>query len=201
MPYTAAKPQRPETDDELRARIPGWGADADHANRPSVPKERFDPGATGAHWEFPDQQEPAGYRERSIEHEFLTPVFGTTAPLKGFSGAMRRYAYERFSEGRAAHWLILLASDRVDTIESRVAAVIAGHPDNPITETGIAAELRYGGIRSRLGRKRVDTRHLWVDPLVAAGPTIAAAVAVALVVVRVSRRSARSDLQRFLRFP
>ena len=27
MPYTARKPPLPETPDELRARIPGWGAD------------------------------------------------------------------------------------------------------------------------------------------------------------------------------
>jgi hypothetical protein len=191
MPYTADHPARRESDDELRARIPGWGADADHANRPSVPKERFDPDATGAHWDFPDQQQPAGYRERSIEHEFLTPVFGTTAPLKGFSGRMRRYAYERFSEGRAAHWLLLLASDRVDTIESRVSAVILGRPDNPIAETGISAEARYGGIRSRLGRNRADTRHLWADPVVAAWPTIAAAVAVILLIGRAGGRSGR----------
>lgn len=96
MPYTAAHPPRRESDDELRARIPGWGADADHANRPSVPKERFDPNGTGAHWEFPDQQQPAGYRERSIEHEFLTPVFGTTAPL-GQDASLRVRAIQRGS--------------------------------------------------------------------------------------------------------
>lgn len=178
MTYTAAHPARRESDDELRARIPGWGADADHANRPSVPKERFDPGATGAHWEFPEQQQPSGYRERSIEHEFLTPVFGTSAPLKGFSGAIRRYAYERFSEGRAAHWLLLLASDRVDTIESRVAAVVAKHPDNPLAETGIAAELKYHGLRSRFGKKRADLRHVWLDPFIVAGPGIVLGVIV-----------------------
>jgi hypothetical protein len=187
MPYTADHPARRESDDELRARIPGWGADADHANRPSVPKERFDPDATGAHWEFPERQQPAGYRERSIEHEFLTPVFGTTAPLKGFSGAIRRYAYERFSEGRAAHWLLLLASDRVDTIESRVASVLARHPDNPIAETGIGAEIKYHGFRSRVGRNRADVRHVWMDPFVVAGPGIVLGV----VLVRWVRGSGR----------
>jgi hypothetical protein len=32
-------------------------------------------------------------RERSIEHEFLTPVFGTSTPPRGLSGVVRRYAY------------------------------------------------------------------------------------------------------------
>lgn len=74
-PYTADKALRTESADELRARIPGWGADLDPKDRPSVPRERFEP--TGAHWGFPERQEEKWPRERSIEHEFLTPVFGT----------------------------------------------------------------------------------------------------------------------------
>lgn len=54
MPYTPHKPQPPETPEQLRARIPGWGVDLDPKDRPSVPRERFDPDATGAHWEFPN---------------------------------------------------------------------------------------------------------------------------------------------------
>ena len=46
MPYTADKPPLPETPDQLRARIPGWGADLDPKDRPSVPRERFDPAAS-----------------------------------------------------------------------------------------------------------------------------------------------------------
>ena len=76
---------------------------------PSVPQERFDPDATGAHWDFPERQPEKWPRERSIEHKFLTPVFGTSCPPKGLSGAIRKLAYRRYSEGRAAHWLLLLA--------------------------------------------------------------------------------------------
>ena len=49
MPYTAEKPPLPETSDQLRARIPGWGVDLDPKDRPSVPQERFEPrpGRTG----------------------------------------------------------------------------------------------------------------------------------------------------------
>src|SRR5829696_6422587 len=105
MAYTADKPPLPETAEQLRARIPGWGADLDPADRPAVPRERFDPAATGAHWDFPERQPEHQPRERSVEHAFLTPVFGTAAPLKGASGVIRRYSYRRFSEARAAHWL------------------------------------------------------------------------------------------------
>ena len=101
MPYTSEKPPLTDTADELRARIPGWGVDLDPKDRPSVPKERFDPSATGAHWDFPERQPEKWPRERSIEHKFLTPVFGTSCPPKGLSGGMRKLAYRRYSEGRA----------------------------------------------------------------------------------------------------
>ena len=80
MPYTLEKPPLTETADDLRARIPGWGVDLDSKDRPSVPQERFDPSATGAHWDFPERQPEKWPRERSIEHKFLTPVFGTSCP-------------------------------------------------------------------------------------------------------------------------
>src|SRR3954447_589126 len=103
MPYTPHKPPIAESSDELRARIPGWGADLDPKDRPSVPKLRFQENVTGAHWEFPERQPEKWPRERSIEHEFLTPVFGTAQPPSGISGAIRKYSYAKYSEGRAAH--------------------------------------------------------------------------------------------------
>ena len=127
MVYTKDKPPLPETVDELRARIPGWGVDRDPADRPSVPRLQYDPGRTGAHWDRPDQQPHSEGRERSIEHAAVTPVFGTTAPLRGASGAMRRFAYARFSEARAAHWLILIAADRGVVVEHRIGAAL-GRP-------------------------------------------------------------------------
>src|SRR4051794_33020543 len=90
-----------ESSEELRARIPGWGADLDPKDRPAFPREQegLD---SGAHWEIPELQPETYPRERSIEHKFLPPVFGTAQPPKGLSGAMRKYAYARFSEGRLA---------------------------------------------------------------------------------------------------
>jgi hypothetical protein len=174
MPYTSDKPTLAESSDSLRARIPGWGADLDPKDRPSVPMEQFDPDLSGASWTFPERQPENWPRERSIEHKFLTPVFGTSCPPKGLSGVIRRYAYQKYSEGRAAHWLLLLAADRVDTAESTLRSFVSLHPDNPITETGVLSEFTHHGIASRIGRKRTDVRHQMLDPIIVAAPWVLA---------------------------
>ena len=125
--------------------------------------------------EFPDRQPEKWPRERSIEHKFLTPVFGTAQPPKGLSGAIRRFSYARYSEGRAAHWLLLMLADRVDAVEEHVKSFATLHPDNPITETGIKAEFTHHGFSSRIGRKRTDLVHQPLDPVIVAGPWVAAA--------------------------
>src|SRR5688500_14004391 len=130
MAYTREKPKLAESSEQLRARIPGWGVDLDPKDRPSVPKERYD--VNDARWDFPERQQELRPRERSIEHKFLTPVFGTVCPPRGLSGLMRRYAYKRYSEARAAHWLLLLAADRVDAVEGAVVSLVKGRPDKPV---------------------------------------------------------------------
>jgi hypothetical protein len=189
MAYTADKPPLPETVEHLRARIPGWGVDLDPVNRPAVPREQFDPSASGAHWDFPERQEERQPRERSIEHGMLPPVFGTTCPPTGLSGVVRRYAYRRFSEARAAHWLLLLAGDRIDAVEQHLRSLLTVHPDNPITETGVLTEATHHPIASRRG-SRVDRAHLWLDPVIVAGPWVAAGGAV-VIAVRALRRARR----------
>jgi hypothetical protein len=174
MAYTAQQPPLTEPTEDLRARIPGWGVDLDPRDRPSVPEEWLQPTSTGAHWEFPERQPERWPRERSIEHKFLTPVFGTSCPPKGLSGRMRRFAYWRFSEARSAHWLLLLAADRVDAAESHLRSLLTLHPDNPITETGVRSELSHHGIASRFGTKRTDLAHQPLDPLIVAGPWVLA---------------------------
>lgn len=191
MPYTADKPGRRKSSDELRATIPGWGVDLDPKDRPAVPKERFDPGASGAHWDFPERQEERWPRERSIEHAFLPPVFGTSCPPRGLSGVLRKYAYRRFSEGRAAHRLILLGADRVDAAESHLRSFATGRPDNPITETGVRSEFTHHGMRSRAGRKRVDVAHEWMDPIIVGAPWVVAGAATATAVQALRRRRFR----------
>ena len=59
---------------------------------------------------------------------------------------------------------------------------------DPITETGIKAEFTHHGFRSRVGRKRVDVAHQWLDPVIVAGPWILAG-GLAVSVVKGLRRA------------
>ena len=181
--YVRDKRTPPPSREELRARIPGWGADLDPADRPSYPKLQY-PADTGAHWDFPERQPEKEPRERSIEHAFVTPVFGTAQPPKGLSGAIRKLAYRRFSEGRLAHWLLLVAADRVDSAEHRLRSFASTRPDVPAT--GLRSEFTRGGLRSRRGRS--DARHHLLDPVVVAGPWVAAAGAAVVGLRRLTRR-------------
>ncbi len=192
MPYTADKPTLAPPSDELRARIPGWGVDLELEDRPSVPRELFDAKLSGAHWDFPERQPEKWPRERSIEHKFLTPVFGTSCPPKGVSGMMRRYAYERFSEARAAHWLILVTADRVDALGSHLRSFLTLRPDNPITETGVLSEFSRHGIASRAGKKRADVVHQPLDAVIVGAPWVLAGGIAYRALKRVRRSVARS---------
>jgi hypothetical protein len=186
--YTADDRKPRETPEELRARIPGWGADLDPEDRPSHPKLRRQEDLSGAHWTFPERQLEAWPRERSIEHAFLTPVFGTAQPPKGLSGAIRKFSYRKYSEGRAAHWLLLILADRVDAWEQHLASFATARPDNPLTETGVRTEFTHGGLRSRLRRKRTDVVHHTLDPVLVAGPWVLAAAVGVRAVLRAARR-------------
>jgi hypothetical protein len=197
VPYTAEKPKLAEDSNALRARIPGWGVDLDPKDRPAVPKENFNPAITGAHWHFPERQPEKWPRERSTEHKFLTPVFGTVCPPRGLSGLIRRYAYT-FSEGRLAHWGLLVLGDRIDVLESRITGLLRGRPDNPITEMGLRAELRGHGLRSRLGRRRADLVHLPIDILLFAVPRIVAIAGAAKLIGLLRAKPRRRGFARLL---
>jgi len=185
-PYVSAKPAPRRSAEELRAQIPGWGADLDPADRPSYPREK--PGIeTGSHWDFPERQPETYPRERSVEHAFLPPVFGTSTPLAGVSGVIRRYAY-KYGEGRAAHWLLLVAGDRVDAWTHHLRSFATLRPDNPVTETGVLSEFSRHGVSSRFGKKRADKNHQWIDPIIVGGPWALAVGGVATATLRYLRR-------------
>jgi len=173
--YVRDKRTAPPSREELKARIPGWGADLDPADRPSHPKLNYAPDTTGAHWDFPERQPETWPRERSIEHAFVTPVFGTAQPPRALSGAIRKFSYARYGEGRVGHWLLLILADRVDAVEHHLQSFLTLRPDNPVTQTGIRTEVTHGGLKSRFGDKRTDWRHQLLDPVVVAGPWLAAA--------------------------
>lgn len=188
MPYMSEKPGPTPDFEKLRARIPGWGADADPADRPAFPREQ--PGIpTGAHWDMPEQQaDDDGRRERSVEHLRLTPVFGTAQPLKGAAGAVRRLAYRRYSEGQTAHWMLLVVGDRVDAVSAHLRSFVSRRPDDPVTQTGVLGEARQRPLASRFRRGRVDLKHAWMDPLIVIGPWILAALTAVYGVSALIRR-------------
>lgn len=175
MPYTREKPNMISDVSDLRETIPGWGADLDPSLRPAVPKENYRPNLTGAHWDFPERQQAKRPRERSTEHAFLTPVFGTVCPTRGLSGVVRRFAYRAYSEGETAHWLLLVAADRIDVLEGKVADIFRLKLPNPIGETGLLSEAKYHGLRSRLGKHRADVGHQLIDVGIYVGKTLALA--------------------------
>jgi hypothetical protein len=185
--YTPHKPDLAESPDQLRARIPGWGVDRDPADRPSVPREQFDPNLSGARWEYPDLQPETWPRERSVEHAGLTPVFGTAQPPHGLSGAIRRFSYATYSEARTAHWLLLMLADRVEVKGSVLSSFLTVRPDNPVTETGVLSEFRHHGLSSRFGQKRSDVAHHWMDPVIVGGPWVLSG----MVAVKLARRMLR----------
>jgi len=188
-PYIGDPPRRVPTAAELRERIPGWGSDLDPADRPSVPKLSREVGfASGAHWDLPEQQPGAEGRERSIEHAHVTPVFGTAQPLSGLAGVVKRYAYRRFSEGRLAHWMLLVLGDRIDVATHRVTDALRGRPDRVVHETGVRAEVGNRPVAARLGSSRRDWRHGLLDPLVANWGWLAALGGVVVLVRRLGRR-------------
>ncbi len=106
---------------------------------------------------------------------------------------IRRYAYT-LSEGKAAHWTLLVLADRVDVIERAIIGLLRGRPDNPIAELGLKSEITRHGIRSRVGQHRADLKHLPIDVLMFAGKgalMVMAGMAVARAIPRL-RSGSRS---------
>ena len=186
MAYTREHPQTAPSREELQRTIPGWGVDLNPADRPSYPKERFE--ETGAHWDFPERQPILAPREKSTEHKFVTPVFGTAQPLRGLSGAIRRMAYDNYSEGQTAHWLLLMAGDRVDVLESKITATLHGRPDNVIAETGVLSEVKNHAYRTRFGQHRADLKHQPIDIVMWVAPYAAMAAGLFLAARAIDRR-------------
>ena len=190
MPYTADKPGQAARPEVLRERIPGWGVDLDPADRPAFPREQPSI-VTGAHWQLPEQQPELRPRERSVEHERLTPVFGTAQPLRGPAGIIRRYAYAKYSEGQTARWLLLVLGDRVDSATSHAASLFSRRPDDPITQSGVKGEWGNRPLASRIRPGRIDMKHAWLDPILIVGPwvvTAMLAITAGRSIVRMVRR-------------
>ncbi|WP_187263539.1 hypothetical protein [Pontibacter beigongshangensis] len=123
--------------------INGWGIDADPKNDPTYPmKHRTNEEHKGYNWKRPPLQPVNQEVLHSIERPNVTAVFGTSVPLSGLSGMIRRYAYQ-FSENSYAHWLPLLLADRVNMVEGIVEDFMHGKVPNLLAEKGYNAEWKH----------------------------------------------------------
>ena len=125
-----------------RDNIIGWGADLDHADRPAYPMERTPPRLPGLHWDQPEAQPASVEVLVSTERPGISPVFGTTLPPRGLSGALRRLAFKA-SENDLRRWMLLLLADRIDVVEGVLEDLAQGHVPRVLSEMGIAAKWRY----------------------------------------------------------
>jgi hypothetical protein len=123
-------------------RIPGWGSDLDHKNRPAIPMERTPPRFIHVPQGQPVQQAQTVEVFYSPERPGITPLFGTAQPPKWLSGAIRRLAY-KLPENDLRHWLMLIAADRVNVVEGIVDDLRHGYVPNVLGEMGIRSELRH----------------------------------------------------------
>jgi hypothetical protein len=123
--------------------VPGWGVDADPKNDPTYPI-RVRAADEGLHmdWERPPQQRSDIEILRSIEHNRMPAVFGTSTPPSGLSGMIRRAAF-RWSESNWLHWLILMGADRINMVEGIVDDLAHAKIPNIPAEMGAGAEWRH----------------------------------------------------------
>jgi hypothetical protein len=87
--------------------------------------------------------------------------------------------------------MLLILGDRVDAWEHHARSFATLRPDNPITQTGVLAEFSHRPVSSRFGRGRTDVAHQFLDPIVVAGPWVAAG-AVLMSIGRAVRRRFRA---------
>ncbi|HEX8420524.1 MAG TPA: hypothetical protein VF638_11000 [Sphingomonas sp.] len=135
--------------------IRGWGIDADPENDPTYPMRHIeDQKSRGLTWQRPDQQIPDVEVLRSIEHNRLPAVVGTSTPPSGLSGSIRRYAFRR-SESDWWHWLLLMGADRLNVVEGVIDDLRRGKVPNIPGEMGARAEWQHN--KRGLARKLAVT--------------------------------------------
>ena len=123
--------------------IPGWGADADPLNNPTYPMRHVEEQRTrGFTWDRPAVQAPDVEVLRSIEHNRMPAVHGTSTPPSGLSGMIRRVAFKR-SENDWWHWLLLMGADRVNVVEGLIEDLARGKVPNIPAEMGARGEWRH----------------------------------------------------------
>jgi len=108
------------------ANIIGWGVDAALEHRPGVPEE-LPPRPIGySSVGGPSPQTIGEPTAKSFDRP-VTPTYGTTVPLRGLSGVLRRIAYQTPAY-KPRRWMLLLLADRIDVIEHNIVpmTLVAG---------------------------------------------------------------------------
>ena len=119
--------------------VPGWGVDADPQNDPTYPmRDITRDDSRRMNWTRPPKQRARVEVLTSIEYEARPAVVGTSTPPHGVSGLIRRQAF-RYSESQWAHWLMLMAADRVNVVEGVVDDLARGRVPNVPAEMGARA--------------------------------------------------------------
>src|SRR3954463_7601996 len=105
-------------------RRPSWaGVDLEASRRPGRLRVT-DPKSLPNTIYPPERQpnQPAVPRHNRPNKPF-PPVFGTSTPLKGLSGAVRRLAYA-LPDHKPEHWLIMMLGDRIEAWGHRARRVL-----------------------------------------------------------------------------
>ncbi|MFL5311124.1 MAG: hypothetical protein ACJ79H_11785 [Myxococcales bacterium] len=99
-------------------RPPYWGIDRDPARRPGVPRMR-EP-QPWPNTRFPPERQlgSSAVPKHGRPNKPFPPVFGTSCPPRGLSGAIRKLAYG-LPDHYPTHWLLLLLGDRVESWGTR----------------------------------------------------------------------------------
>ncbi|WP_211193678.1 hypothetical protein [Pyxidicoccus fallax] len=93
-----------------------WGVDLDPARRPGVPGHREPRPMANTRFPPEPQRGMPAAPMHGRTNKTMPPVFGTAVPLRGLSGAIRKYAYS-MPDHDPSHWLLKLLGDRVDSWE------------------------------------------------------------------------------------
>lgn len=123
--------------------IKGWGIDADPKNEPTYPMKDY----TGddhkrLNYERPPLQPKTIEVLHSNERPSVSAVFGTSVPLSGLSGMIRRFAF-RYSESSFGHWVPLIFADRINVVEGIIHDLVRGKIPNILVERGLKSMWKY----------------------------------------------------------
>lgn len=100
-----------------------WGVDLDMARRPGVPMERAPQPFPNT--QFPIERQPgqSAVPMHGRPNKTMPPVFGTSTPMHGLSGMIRRAAYS-LPDHKPTHWLMKMFADRVDSMGYRAKKLL-----------------------------------------------------------------------------